>query len=84
MNNLKTDDDAIRALQNMVDGEPVVNVGIENFHYEIHLTEVKTNKKTVKEKSELEVKLDKVVHKREDIDRKLEELKESYFSNSKR
>lgn len=42
----------------MVEGEPVVRLEIENYHFETVTTEEKTNEVKVKQKSELEVKIE--------------------------
>jgi hypothetical protein len=53
MNNLKCEDDGIMALQAMVEGEPVVRIGIENYHFEEVITEEKSKEVKTVPKSEL-------------------------------
>jgi len=68
----------------MIEGEPKVTIHIENYHYEEIITEEKTKESKTVPKSELQLKLETIEIKRQEIDKKLEELKEKYFTTGQR
>ena len=77
--NIQTPEQASDRVREMISAKPICAINIQNFHYEEVVVEQKVDNKDL---IEFENRQKELQNKRDEIDKKLEELKQSYFKDT--